>query len=60
MKILILNCVSDKLLVRIIYLFLFKELVDRYKVLFVGDEVKFLFVNMFELLNFGYNCSGEL
>lgn len=51
---------NDKLLVRIIHLLLSKELVDRYKTSFVGDEVKFLFVNTFELSNFGYNCSGEL
>lgn len=51
---------NDKLLVRIIHLLLSKELVDRYKASFVGDEEKFLFVNTFELSNFGYNCSGEL
>lgn len=51
---------NDKLLVRIIHLLLSKELVDRYKTSFVGDEVKFLFVNTFELSNFGYNCSEEL
>lgn len=51
---------NDKLLVRIIHLLLSKESVDRYKTSFVGDEMKFLIVNTFELSNFGYNCSGHL
>lgn len=45
---------------RIIHLLLSKESVDIYKTSFVGDEVTFLFVNTFELSNFGYKCSGEL
>lgn len=45
---------------RIIHLLLSKESVDRYKSSFVGNGMKFLIVNTFELSNFGYNCSGQL